>query len=317
MIFLPRGRFAPSPTGRMHLGNLWAAFMSWLSVKSKDGKWILRIEDLDSGRSRIEWSKWIEDDLTWLGLQWDEGGLLNIGSNAPYCQSKRGELYHSTLLELAETGMVYPCSCTRAEIMATQAPHQSDGRIVYDGKCRPNFPNKNLEINSPANLRMYVPNIDISFCDEIAGVQKINLAKSCGDFILKRKDGAWAYQLAVVADDADMGITEVVRGNDLLLSAAQQIYLYRLLNLTPPSYGHLPLICNQSGQRLSKRDSALACDSLREKYHPHELIGLFSYYAGFNPSKATLSANDALYIADVFGLENIFLHLKSTPNIIL
>ena len=131
------GRFAPSPTGRMHLGNIFAALVSWLSVRSQGGKWILRVEDLDPQRSRMEYARQIEDDLAWLGLEWDEGGVDSVGDHGPYCQSLRGDIYEEVLRRLESTGLTYPCYCTRADIMATQAPHESDGRVVYSGRCRP------------------------------------------------------------------------------------------------------------------------------------------------------------------------------------
>lgn len=141
----PVGRFAPSPTGRMHLGNVFAALMSWLSVRSRGGKWILRIEDLDPQRSKLEYARQLEDDLLWLGLDWDEGGIENNGPAAPYMQSLRSEVYESALSRLKAQGLTYPCFCTRADIMATQAPHQSDGRIIYAGTCRPDDMPRQLE----------------------------------------------------------------------------------------------------------------------------------------------------------------------------
>lgn len=286
------GRFAPSPSGRMHLGNIYTALLSWLSVKSRGGRWILRIEDLDPQRSRLEHARMIEDDLHWLGLEWDEGGLDGIGPHGPYVQSRRHHLYEEALEKLKATGLCYPCSCTRADILATQAPHESDGRVVYKGTCRP--PELNSLIGSGRRLitsvpykdkphaavRLMVPDEDIVFTDLIKGTQKVNLARHCGDFIVRRGDGAWAYQLAVVVDDALMGITEVMRGDDLLLSAAQQIYLYRLLGYTPPEFAHVPLVCNDAGVRLSKRDHSLSMEYLRAHHTPEEVLGMAAYRAG-------------------------------------
>ena len=287
----PVGRFAPSPTGRMHLGNVFAALMSWLSVRSRGGKWILRIEDLDPQRSKLEYARQLEDDLLWLGLDRDEGGIENNGPAAPYMQSLRSEVYESALSRLKAQGLTYPCFCTRADIMATQAPHQSDGRIIYAGTCRPDDMPRQLE--EPARkhaTRIMVPDCDICFNDLIFGPQKVNLASHCGDFVLRRADGAWAYQLAVVVDDAAMGVTEVVRGCDLLLSAAQQIYLYRLLGLEPPQYAHIPLICNAAGQRLSKRDKGLDMENLRKTMTAEEIIGRLAYSAGLTESPTPISA---------------------------
>ncbi|MDE6091132.1 MAG: tRNA glutamyl-Q(34) synthetase GluQRS [Duncaniella sp.] len=282
----PVGRFAPSPTGRMHLGNVFTAVISWLSVRKAGGTWILRIEDLDPQRSRHEYARTLEDDLLWLGLTWDEGGVDDKGPNDPYSQSRRGDIYARYLEKLRRTGLTYPCTCTRADIMATQAPHQSDGRIIYQGTCRPKgFPDcGKTEIPDVRHAtRLYVPDEDICFTDRVFGPQRCNLTEECGDFVLQRADGAWAYQLAVVVDDALMGVTEIVRGSDLLLSAAQQLYLYRLLGFRPPTYAHLPLICNERMQRLSKRDSSLSMEELRKIYSPEEIIGRVGFMASLLP----------------------------------
>lgn len=282
---VPVGRFAPSPSGRMHLGNVFTALLSWLSVRSRGGRWILRIEDLDPQRSRLEHARLIEDDLQWLGLDRDEGGIDGTGPSAPYLQSLRHGHYEKALCDLEATGLTYPCRCTRADIMATQAPHASDGRVVYAGTCRPEgFPAVRPKADSrPAATRIMVPNRDICFTDIVAGPQAVNLAELCGDFVLRRADGAWAYQLAVVVDDALMGVTEVVRGCDLLDSAARQIYLFDLLRFKAPAFAHVPLLCNQTGQRLSKRDASLDMGSLRRRYSPEELVGYLGHLAGLLP----------------------------------
>lgn len=308
-----KGRFAPSPTGRMHLGNVFAALISWLSAKKQGGKWVLRIEDLDPQRSRPEYARLIEDDLRWLGLDWDEGGLDDRGPNRPYCQSLRGDIYEEALEKLKATGLTYPCYCTRADIMATQAPHESDGRIVYAGTCRPSRLMKKDEAHTPERwckagedeepqagmkseraTRLWVPDDTIRFTDRLYGAQEVNLARHCGDFILRRADGAWAYQLAVVVDDAAMGITEVVRGSDLLLSSAQQIYLYRLLGLPAPEFAHVPLLCNAEGRRLSKRDLSMSMEQIRKEATPAHVIGYLAYVAGLLPEPFPISAEGLL-----------------------
>ena len=241
---MTRGRFAPSPTGRMHLGNVFCALLSWLSAKSKGGEWVLRIEDLDPQRSKKDYALQLMDDLQWLGLQWD---------GEPVWQSQRGEIYEEYLQRLTDMGLTYPCFCTRADIMATQAPHETDGRVVYKGTCRPkdvisdaendvadtarvptatNHISPSIEGGVGVGLtttRLIVPDCTIPFTDGHYGKHDINLAEHCGDYIIRRKDGAWAYQLAVVVDDALMGVTEIVRGRDLLLSSPQQIHLRNLL----------------------------------------------------------------------------------------
>lgn len=276
----PKGRFAPSPTGRMHLGNVYAALISWLSARASGGCWLLRIEDLDPQRSKLQYARLIEDDLCWLGLDWDEGGVDALGPSGPYCQSLRSDYYRDALEKLKKTGYTYPCFCTRADIMATQAPHQTDGRIIYGGTCRPALPAIIPDVAAPHATRLCVPNSDIRFTDRIFGPQCVNLAKECGDFVLRRADGAWAYQLAVVVDDGLMGVTEVIRGCDLLLSAAQQIYLYNMLDLPSPEFAHLPLLCNKNGQRLSKRDSSLSMEHMRQHMTAEEIIGKAAYCAG-------------------------------------
>lgn len=292
------GRFAPSPTGRMHLGNVFAALISWLSARKEGGKWILRIEDLDPQRSRIDHARLIEDDLAWLGLDWDEGGVDGKGPNGPYCQSMRGEIYKEALEKLQATGLTYPCFCTRADIMATQAPHESDGRVVYAGTCRPSRLGGSFDdatVDRPERaIRLFVPDKDMTFTDKLYGGQTVNLAAHCGDFVLRRADGAWAYQLAVVVDDALMGVTEVVRGSDLLLSSAQQIYLYDLLGYPAPQFAHVPLLCNEKGIRLSKRDSSLSMEELRKEYTPSHLIGQLAYIAGILPEPFPISARGLL-----------------------
>lgn len=295
----PVGRFAPSPSGRMHLGNVFTALVSWLSVRSRGGKWILRIEDLDPQRSKMDYARQIEEDLAWLGLDYDEGGIDGNGEHGPYLQSQRGSIYEDALRRLNESGLTYRCHCTRADIMATQAPHESDGRVVYHGTCRPASapPFENHDGSSGAT-RLFVPDEDISFTDMVFGRQSVNLSHHCGDFVLRRADGAWAYQLAVVVDDALMGVSEVVRGNDLLLSTAQQLYLYRLLGYEAPQFGHLPLICNAAGLRLSKRDQAMSLEELRKRYSPEEVIGKIAHMARITEDYEPCSAKSLIEVFD-------------------
>lgn len=278
-----KGRFAPSPTGRMHLGNVFSALLSWLSAKSQGGTWLLRIEDIDPQRSKQEYAELIMDDLHWFGLDWDEG---------PYYQSERGDIYELYLKQLTDNGLTYPCYCTRADILATQAPHESDGRVVYKGTCRNLAPGVKT---GPAAIRMKVPSEGkgiLSFTDGHYGMQTIDLTTHCGDFIVRRKDGAWAYQLAVVVDDALMGINEVVRGCDLLLSSPQQIYLAQQLGFAPPHFTHLPLLCNKQGQRLSKRDQSLDMAALRTSNTPEEIIGMLAHAAGLQQSNEPITAQE-------------------------
>jgi glutamyl-tRNA synthetase len=222
----------------MHLGNVFSALLSWLSVKSKGGQWLLRIEDLDPQRSRRDYAMQLMDDLDWLGLAWD---------GDPVWQSERTDVYEHYYTLLRQRGLTYPCYCTRADLLATQAPHESDGRVVYPGTCRPKgsaeAAPRRPSGTAQAATRLIVPDSEIAFTDGHYGPQRVNLARHVGDFIIRRKDGAWAYQLAVVVDDGLMGITEVVRGRDLLLSSPQQMYVARLLGFEPPRFCHLPLLC--------------------------------------------------------------------------
>lgn len=285
----------------MHLGNVFCAVLSWLSAKSKGGEWLLRIEDLDPQRSKEEFAKWIMDDLQWLGLEWDEGPDFNephksVGINGPYYQSERGDIYLEYLKRLQEKGLVYPCYCTRNDILATQAPHESDGRVVYKGTCRNIIPGSRT---GEAALRLIVPNRDITCNDGIYGEYSVNLTKEIGDFIVRRKDGAWAYQLAVVVDDALMGVTEVVRGRDLLLSTPQQTYVAELLDFPTPSFTHIPLLCNGARQRLSKRDKSLDMGTLRQRYTPNELLGWIAQLAHLVPDRTSISAKELTSLFDL------------------
>lgn len=287
------GRFAPSPTGRMHLGNVFSALLSWLSAKSKGGEWLLRIEDIDPGRSRQEYADMMMHDLEWLGLEWD---------GTPVYQSQRSGIYEQYFNLLQRKGLTYPCYCTRTDILATQAPHESDGRVVYKGTCRPKHPNVSISSNQPLNhqttqpaaTRLIVPDRNISFTDGHYGTHSVNLAQQVGDFIIRRKDGAWAYQLAVVVDDALMGVTEVVRGRDLLLSVAQQMYLSEVLELPSAQFIHLPLLCNADMQRLSKRDKSLDMGCLRMKYAAEDIIGILAHLAGLQSSPTPITAENLI-----------------------
>ena len=286
-----RGRFAPSPTGRMHLGNVYAALLSWLSAKSKGGEWVLRIEDIDPGRSRQEFADRIMDDLEWLGLTWD--------GEVTY-QSKRQDIYEHYFELLRKEGLLYPCFCSRADLLATQAPHESDGRVVYKGTCRDLNPADYPQGITPA-WRMRVPDETIETTDRHYGAYRVHLPTEIGDFIVRRKDGAFAYQLVVVVDDLTMGITEVVRGRDLLLSTSQQLFLaqtLRYLNtekvFPEVSYAHFPLLMNEAGQRLSKRDKSLDMGVLREQHSAGEIIGFIAHLAGITPTQHPITPQELL-----------------------
>ena len=229
------GRFAPSPSGRLHLGNLACSLLAWLSARSRGGRIVLRIEDLDAERCPRVYADLLEQDLDWLGLVWDEGGSTG-GAHAPYYQSECGDIYTQSYRKLEQRGLVYPCFCSRSQLHAASAPHTSDGNVIYPGTCRGLTPEEIAEKRkkkAPA-YRLMVPDENITFTDGCMGEHTENLLRDCGDFYLRRADGVFAYQLAVVVDDARMGVTEVVRGADLLSSTARQLYLYRLLGLPAP-----------------------------------------------------------------------------------
>ena len=295
-----RGRFAPSPTGRMHLGNVYCALLSYLSVKSKGGDWVLRIEDLDPQRSKPDYARWIEDDLHWLGLDWDEGGTKG-GVYAPYYQSERSDYYASLFQSIAS--QTYPCFCRRADLLAASAPHASDGRVLYAGTCKALSSNEiaeRLQKQNPA-IRLQMPHQVMDFTDGLYGYQSVDLQDFYGDFVLRRTDGTYAYQLAVVADDAAMRITEVVRGNDLLSSTPAQLYLYQLLGLQAPSFTHVPLLMSsKSGERLSKRDGSLSMQALRDRgANPEQILGMLAHKVGLLPREEPISAKDLIPLYDV------------------
>ena len=280
-----RGRFAPSPSGRMHLGNLFCALLSWLSVKSQGGEWILRIEDLDTDRCRPDYARQVEEDLRWLGLTWDEGGSAG-GPDAPYFQSERTALYETALERLRGMGLVYPCFCTRAQLHAASAPHREDGLTVYPGTCR-GLAAEEIARREAAGRRgaprLRVPEETVTFNDGHLGEVTEYLPTDCGDFLLRRSDGLFAYQLAVVVDDATMGITEVVRGADLLSATPRQLLRYARLGGKAPEVFPFPLLLSPDGRRLSKRDGDLGLAALRERYTPEEIVGKLAYLAGQNP----------------------------------
>lgn len=392
------GRFAPSPTGRMHLGNVFSSLLAWLSVRSQGGKLVLRIENLDDRARSGPWDALLMDDLRWLGLDWDEG---------PYYQTDRIDLYADAVRRLDDMGLVYPCFCTRAELHAASAPHASDGTPVYAGTCRGLTAAEVVARSKarPPALRLKVPPVQgiassrgpfesfaseskhskteltdfgnsmpreltfgdcsergtrgaaasrgaavgdhggaasqdtaggtrggaalqgaaggvrgaaasrsaaggdagvMHFEDRTYGPQREVLAEECGDFLVRRSDGVYAYQLAVVVDDADMGVNEVVRGCDLLGSTARQMYLQDLLGYAHPSYAHVPLLVAPDGRRLSKRDRDCDMGVLREHFGtPGALLGRLAYVAGLVPSPEPRTADQ---LADGFSWSAVCEH---------
>lgn len=255
-----RGRFAPSPTGELHLGSAWTALLAWLQVRSAGGSMVLRVEDIDPERSKDAFREQMIADLKWLGLDWDEGPDIG-GPYAPYRQQERRGLYQDALEQLQAMNLIYPCYCTRGEL-ASLAPHGTDGERPYPGTCRRR--NRPDTARNPS-LRLVVTAAEIEFVDGVYGHIRQKLAEDVGDFVVRRSDGVHAYQLAVVVDDAAMRITHVLRGADLLYSTPRQLLLYRLLGFTPPSFTHVPLLIAADGHRLSKRQRDLSLAALRQR----------------------------------------------------
>ena len=282
-----RGRFAPTPSGRMHLGNLLAALLAWLDARSGGGELVLRIEDLDTQRTSRLFAAQLLDDLRWLGLDWDQGGL-----EPDYRQSRRTACYEEAFRLLEERGLIYPCYCSRTERMAASAPHREDGAVVYSGRCFRLTAAERAELERQGRRpawRVRCPDLSVTVEDGTCGTYTENLARDCGDYNVRRSDGVFAYQLAVVVDDALMGVNHVVRGRDLLCSAPRQAWLHEVLGYPPPRFFHTPLLLAPDGRRLAKRDHDLDMGALRERYSPGELTGLLAWYAGLvdRPEKVT------------------------------
>ena len=267
----PVGRFAPTPSGRMHLGNVFSALLAWLSVRSRDGELVLRMEDLDTQRTSEEYARILRDDLLWLGLDWDR-------ETPP--QSQRTEVYDRYFDALKERGLLYPCYCTRSQLHSVNAPHLSDGTYVYPGTCRNLTQAQRASFQRLPSWRVIVPDRVWRFTDLVQGDIDLNLAADCGDMVMRRADGVYVYQLAVTVDDGEAGVTEVVRGMDLLSSAPRQMYLQELFGFPHPVYAHVPMLLAEDGRRLSKRDRDLDLGVLRQRIAPEKLIGILAHAAG-------------------------------------
>ena len=276
----PVGRFAPTPSGRMHLGNVFAALIAWLSVRSRDGSLVLRMEDLDTQRTSAEFAQTLREDLLWLGLTWDI-------ETPP--QSQRSAVYHRYFQKLMDLGLLYPCYCTRSQLHNVNAPHLSDGTYVYPGTCR------NLAAPPAGRLpswRVTVPDKEYELMDMGRGYYRQNLLHECGDFVVRRADGVYVYQLAVTVDDGETGVTEVVRGMDLLGSAPRQMYLQELLGFAHPAYGHVPMLMAADGRRLSKRDKDMDLGYLRSHITAEKLIGVLACASGLIEEPKPISARE-------------------------
>ena len=279
----PVGRFAPTPSGRMHLGNVFAALIAWLSVRSRDGEMVLRMEDLDTQRTSAEFAETLRDDLRWLGLTWDR--------ETP-AQSQRSAVYDKYFEILREKGLLYPCYCTRSQLHSVNAPHLSDGTYVYPGTCRNLTEGERAAFHRAPAWRVVVPDRVWTVDDKIQGTYRCNLATECGDMVVRRADGVYVYQLAVTVDDGEAGVTEVVRGMDLLSSAPRQMYLQELFGFAHPEYAHVPMLLAPDGRRLSKRDRDLDLGILRQRLTREALLGALAFAAGLIDQEVSVSLKE-------------------------
>lgn len=310
-----RGRLAPSPTGRLHLGNAFAFLAAWLSVRQRGGVMALRMEDIDPERSREGFALGILEDLSWLGLDWDEGPDKG-GPCAPYTQSRRLGRYAEALADLDGRGLTYACYCTRKELrMLASAPHIGDEGVPYPGTCRKLTAKRRAELERQGRKACVRLNTEaaaeilaqsgagsarqaspaLAFNDGVRGAQCFSLQDCGGDFALRRSDGVFAYQLAVACDDADMGVTQVVRGDDLLLSTPRQLLLLALMGKSPPSYAHVPLVHDAQGERLAKRHKSLELAALREAgIAPAAVTGYLAHLAGWRERPEALEPRELI-----------------------
>ena len=280
-----RGRYAPSPTGQLHLGNARTALLAYWQARAQNGQFVMRVEDLDLQRSRPEFIQANLQELRWLGLSWDEGPDVG-GPYAPYKQSARFELYEKALKVLEASGHLFECYLSRkdlrGDLQVASAPHGAG--TVYGAAQR----NLNEQVKTQkqregktSSLRFAVKPQTLTFQDEVLGSVTLNPAQETGDFVVRRADGEWAYQLAVVVDDIAMNITHVLRGDDLLPSTGAQLLLYEALGAEPPTFAHVPLLLNTDGSRLAKRKGSLTLTSLKAAgVKPERVVGLLAFTAG-------------------------------------
>ena len=286
------GRFAPSPSGYLHMGNLLAMLLAWLDCRALGGELVFRMEDLDPARSKREYIEALAGDLRWLGLDWDRGW-----PDPRYAQSHRTARYEAAFEALMEKGLVYPCWCTRSErLAAASAPHP--GEAEHDSGCRCarlSDPEREAMFRSPRRpaWKLRSPDAAITVLDGHYGPVTQNPAREVGDFILRRADGVYAYQLAVSVDDMEMGVTRVVRGRDLLSSAPRQKWLIETLGGVAPSYCHLPLLTADGG-KLSKRLGSMSTQMLRREYAPEAVVGQLAYLCGLTQTDAPVRASELI-----------------------
>jgi glutamyl-tRNA synthetase len=289
------GRLAPSPTGGLHLGHARTFLIAWMAARHVGGRVILRIEDLDRSRVRTEAIQTAIDDLGWLGLDWDEGPDLG-GPSTPYFQSERSGNYEQWLECLKKSESVYPCTCTRADVArAASAPHAEDEGPKYPGTCSHRcVADADELLGQSFAWRLRVPLGLVEWDDLFLGRVTLDPSELGGDFIVARQGAGYSYQLAVVADDAAMGVTQVIRGTDLVPSTPRQILLYRHAGCPQPRFGHVSLALEPDGRRLAKRDRSLKLATLREtEVDPRMLIGALVHSCGWTQAATAMSPRDA------------------------
>ncbi len=291
-----RGRYAPSPTGYLHLGNARTALLAWLFVKKQGGRFVLRIEDIDKQRSNPEMVVANIEELRWLGLDWDEGPDIG-GKFAPYLQSERQEHYRLALEQIKAKNQVFTCYLSRKDLREmASAPH--DQLVVYgelERKHNENIKAKKQALDKTPSLRFHVPDKNMYFSDLFSGKQQVSLKKQIGDFVLRRADGMWAYHLAVTVDDITMNINYVLRGDDLLVNTGAQLALYEALGKTPPKYVHVPLLLDLDGQRMAKRKGSLTLTALKEQgVKPERMVGFLAYSSGLVNERQELNAKELI-----------------------
>ena len=314
----PSGRYAPSPSGPLHLGNARTALIAWLQTRLQGGCFILRMEDLDRPRVRSGAARGIVADLHWLGLDWDEGSD-SVGAVGPYDQSRRTAIYAQALHRLRGECLAFECFCSRQDIRrAASAPHAEGDIPAYPGTCRGlSAAERRLQrqIRNPA-WRFRVTSGRIGFVDRLYGLVTENLANSVGDFVIRRGDGVFAYQLAVAVDDALMGISDVVRGADLLASTARQIALLKALQLPVPDYWHVPLLHDCAGRRMAKRDGSDSVASFRDAGgRPEELVGQMAASLNLIPSAEAITPGALLNQLDIVGLRQRLIEARGEPEL--
>lgn len=290
------GRLAPSPTGAQHVGNARTYLLAWLSIRSRGGRLILRVEDIDSPRVKPWAAQQTLEDLHWLGLDWDEGPDVG-GPAAPYVQTERRELYREALDRLRTAERVYPCTCTRSDVeSAASAPHAGQEGPIYPGTCASRRAADVEQLGDrPYVWRFRASSAVREFHDRVAGRRRASVAGALGDFVVGKSDGSPAYQLAVVVDDHAMGINEVLRGDDLINSAFRQLDLFDFFGWPPPVFAHVPLVVGPDGRRLAKRHGDTRLSLLRQVGIPSErLVGLLAWSCGLRPTSEPLQPRDLL-----------------------